>query len=156
MQGVVCNFDTERISSLKYYYKNSYERIIDGVDKMEEMFNIKMRKSNIFISKGVRQYLEFRMLGCKRNYVDNIATEIDTLFDKRTRCSSSLVKKPKRFPKKIIEILESSFRIDRYPNDQEKLDIANICGITIKQVNNWFTNKRNRSSFTSCEITEYY
>lgn len=51
----------------------------------------------------------------------------------------------RRFSKNIIEILEASFYANEYPTDSEKQDIAKICKITTKQVNNWFTNKRNRA-----------
>ena len=53
--------------------------------------------------------------------------------------------KNKRFTKHIIDILEKCFLLDAYPSEQEKEQIAEQCHMRIKQVNNWFTNKRNRA-----------
>lgn len=53
--------------------------------------------------------------------------------------------KHRRFAKNVIALLENKFNENEYPNDKEKQQIANICKITVKQVNNWYTNKRNRA-----------
>lgn len=61
------------------------------------------------------------------------------------RYSTSPQQRTKRFSKDTLEILEDSFLVNEYPNDEEKYRIAKRCRITSKQVSNWFTNKRNRT-----------
>ena len=53
--------------------------------------------------------------------------------------------KSRRFNKKTVQILEESFKRDSYPNEDEKIRLARLCSLSSKQVNNWFTNKRNRA-----------
>ncbi|EPR77655.1 Homeobox protein [Spraguea lophii 42_110] len=55
--------------------------------------------------------------------------------------------KQRRFSKEVIEGLEASFERDNYPSDQEKVDLARRFKLSLKQVNNWFTNKRNRAKY---------
>uniref|UniRef100_A0A0K0G4K3 Pre-B-cell leukemia transcription factor 4 (inferred by orthology to a human protein) n=1 Tax=Strongyloides venezuelensis TaxID=75913 RepID=A0A0K0G4K3_STRVS len=53
----------------------------------------------------------------------------------------------RNFPKEVTTILEKYFNehIDRpYPNDQEKLFLAEKCNLTTTQITNWFGNKRIR------------
>lgn len=52
--------------------------------------------------------------------------------------------KARRFSLEIIKVLEQSFNKNPYPSDEEKMILGRRCRITLKQVANWFTNKRNR------------
>ena len=58
---------------------------------------------------------------------------------------SSNCERNRRFSKHIISVLEDSFKDDPYPNESEKERIAIQCQLSMRQVNNWFTNKRNRT-----------
>ena len=57
--------------------------------------------------------------------------------------------KNRRFSKSVINVLEESFRNEPYPNEFEKERISKICKLSLRQVNNWFTNKRNRTKSTA-------
>lgn len=59
----------------------------------------------------------------------------------------------RRFPKRIVEDLEKYFEYNQYPNDTAKEKIAKKLNLTIKQVNNWFTNKRNRVKYSLTNST---
>lgn len=51
----------------------------------------------------------------------------------------------RRFSKGVLRILETSFSHNQYPTEEEKERIGQACQLHPRQVNNWFTNKRNRS-----------
>ncbi|KAG0438938.1 Homeobox protein HD-1 [Dictyocoela muelleri] len=55
--------------------------------------------------------------------------------------------KSRRFPKSITDALEKYFEIDQYPSDGNKSMLAKELGLTLTQVKNWFTNKRNRVKY---------
>ena len=89
-----------------------------------------------------------------------LASDIDDLLvdasfeDSRQRLSTKLSEHPsakissskqKRFSKEVIEHMEKFFKKNPYPSEAEKNLIAQYCGLTSKQVSNWFTNKRNRT-----------
>lgn len=81
----------------------------------------------------------------KANLVNQILLELKEHYQTGQQAILHENKKIKRFSKKIIDVLEQSFARDKYPNEEEKQRIANLCLISLKQVNNWFTNKRNRT-----------
>ncbi|KAM0682013.1 Homeobox protein six2 [Mitosporidium daphniae] len=66
---------------------------------------------------------------------------------KLSECSSAKIcaSKQKRFSKEVIEYMEKFFKKSPYPSEAEKVLISQYCGLTNKQVSNWFTNKRNRT-----------
>ena len=86
-----------------------------------------------------------KLQNIKENIVDTILSELTKhpcSYLPSYQDNKNIVK---RFPKNVVNILENSFLRDKYPNDDEKVELAKRCFISIRQVNNWFTNKRNRS-----------
>lgn len=55
--------------------------------------------------------------------------------------------KSRRFPKAITDALEKYFEFEQYPSDVKKSILAKELGLTLTQVKNWFTNKRNRVKY---------
>ncbi|ORX75578.1 hypothetical protein BCR32DRAFT_296815 [Anaeromyces robustus] len=55
-------------------------------------------------------------------------------------------KESRRFPKFIIFILETSYNASHYPSNNEKDRLVHETGLTHRQINDWFINKRARSS----------
>jgi len=53
----------------------------------------------------------------------------------------------KRFHPQVVAMLESYFRQNPYPDDDARRYIASTLNLTLKQVINWFTNKRMRLSY---------
>ena len=54
---------------------------------------------------------------------------------------------PARFPVKTIEVLQSwidRHSVQEYPSKQEKQQLAEESGLSVKQVSTWFSNARNR------------
>lgn len=80
--------------------------------------------------------------------VDNILLEITKSGSLYTSNINIEHVKAKRFSQNVVSVLEKSFKLDKYPSDEEKTNIAQKCNITTKQVNNWFTNKRNRTKMS--------
>ncbi|OQS53491.1 HD-1 [Ecytonucleospora hepatopenaei] len=81
----------------------------------------------------------------QKDLVNKILDELKDFYKEDEKLCMVENKKIKRFSKKIISVLEESFSRDRYPSETEKVRIAELCLISLKQVNNWFTNKRNRT-----------
>jgi len=55
-------------------------------------------------------------------------------------------KESRRFPKYIIHILETSYNTSHYPSNNEKDRLVRETCLTHRQINDWFINKRARSS----------
>lgn len=55
-------------------------------------------------------------------------------------------KESRRFPKYIIQILEASYNASHYPSNNEKDRLVRDTKLTHRQINDWFINKRARSS----------
>ncbi|OUM59954.1 hypothetical protein PIROE2DRAFT_63450 [Piromyces sp. E2] len=55
-------------------------------------------------------------------------------------------KESRRFPKYIIHILETSYNTSHYPSNNEKDRLVHETKLTHRQINDWFINKRARSS----------
>jgi len=55
-------------------------------------------------------------------------------------------KESRRFPKYIIHILETSYNTSHYPSNNEKDRLVHETNLTHRQINDWFINKRARSS----------
>jgi len=55
-------------------------------------------------------------------------------------------KESRRFPKYIIQILEASYNSSHYPSNNEKDRLVHETKLTHRQINDWFINKRARSS----------
>ena len=51
----------------------------------------------------------------------------------------------KRFDRPTVDRLEQAYLVEPYPSDDAKRQLAKECGISYKQVVNWFVNKRMRS-----------
>lgn len=88
------------------------------------------------------------------NTLDTMKMQSTEIIEKQLAAYIKIIKKEqkeihslkaRRFTKPVISILESSFAKNEYPTDAEKQGIAIKCNISAKQVNNWFTNKRNRA-----------
>ncbi|ORD95235.1 HD1 [Hepatospora eriocheir] len=136
----------EKICELKKVYHNSILNIAKKVDELETNL---LYKDSYFIpklSKETRNQLISKIEEAKETVVNNITTEINSMLIPCINTGSfDTSRRAKRFSKKVIDILEESFAKDKYPNDDVKNKLANLCLITPKQVNNWFTNKRNRT-----------
>ncbi|ELA41328.1 uncharacterized protein VICG_01568 [Vittaforma corneae ATCC 50505] len=136
-----------KMNGIRQMYLNCCKSILKNLESKEN----ELQKSNVpfqpSISLNLRNIITTKIENIRELAVNNIAQELSTFLSQRGGGFQHPLnhKKAKRFSKKIIEILESSFRKDKYPTDTEKLRLANLCMISTKQVNNWFTNKRNRS-----------
>lgn len=134
-----------RIANYRYMYVRAISRIVKKFCALESECFYKSSTMLPTISRGM-QSIVFRKLQVAKEYiVDNILLEISKDSSIYAFKDAMDQTKAKRFSRSIIEQLEKSFRQERYPSDEEKACLANKCGITTKQVNNWFTNKRNRS-----------
>ena len=80
----------------------------------------------------------------KLDFYDKVKPLIKDCCEQSSICSDI---KNRRFSKNTIKTLEASFIHEPYPSEHEKERIGKLCQLNIRQVNNWFTNKRNRSRY---------
>ncbi|ORD98276.1 HD1 [Hepatospora eriocheir] len=136
----------EKICELKRIYRDSMKRIFNKVEDIETTLSYNNAGFIPMSSKNVIEKLIGILENAKKDTVNNITTEINSMLIPCINTGSfDTSRRAKRFSKKVIDILEESFAKDKYPNDDVKNKLANLCLITPKQVNNWFTNKRNRT-----------
>ncbi|AFN83951.1 homeobox domain-containing transcription factor [Encephalitozoon romaleae SJ-2008] len=137
------NLVSSRINEIRRIYVEANNRIVDEMDSMVDKF-VKSIGSVPDISTGVSAYLEERIRYIREFVVDSIGFSISE-FRALYNPDGNENARSRRFPKFITEALERSFEIDQYPSETEKSRLAKICKLSTKQINNWFTNKRNRS-----------
>lgn len=133
-----------KMNELRQLYLNCNANILYNLNNLEKE-NFGFDKNNqAVISLGVLNHINHGLSKVREAVVNSISNEL-TIFLSPSSMMNPMNKKVKRFSKKVIEILELSFKKEKYPSDAEKSRLANLCLISPKQVNNWFTNKRNRS-----------
>lgn len=137
------NLVSSRINEIRRIYVEANNRIVDEMDSMVDKF-VKSIGSVPDVSIGANAYLEERIRYIREFVVDSIGFSIGE-FKALYNPDGNENVKSRRFPKFITEALERSFEVDQYPSETEKSRLARICKLSTKQINNWFTNKRNRS-----------
>ncbi len=66
---------------------------------------------------------------------------------------STTSRRTKRFSKRVINALKDSYyNLGKYPSEFEKMRLVDLCSITVKQVNSWFTNKRSRDKHAKLKV----
>lgn len=133
-----------KLNELRQLYVKCTSNILMNLRNMEEEIFGQKDFFQASISYGTFNHINQGLNKVKESVVNGIANELSD-FLSPSSMMNPMNKKVKRFSKKVIEILESSFKKEKYPSDSEKSRLANLCLISPKQVNNWFTNKRNRT-----------
>jgi hypothetical protein len=133
-----------KMNELRQIYLNSSDNILFNLASLEKKRFGTENSEFAVISLGALNHINQNLSKAREAVVNSISNEL-SLFLSPSSMMNPMNKKVKRFSKKVIEILESSFKKEKYPSDAEKIRLANLCLISAKQVNNWFTNKRNRS-----------
>ncbi|ADM12467.2 homeobox domain-containing transcription factor [Encephalitozoon intestinalis ATCC 50506] len=137
------NLASSRMNEIRKVYIEANNRIVEEIDAVTEKFS-KEVETIPNISASVRIYLEEKIRSIREFVVDSIGFSIGEFRALYNPDGNESIK-TRRFPKFITEALERSFEIDQYPSEAEKSRLAKICKLSTKQINNWFTNKRNRS-----------
>jgi hypothetical protein len=96
------------------------------------------------ISSSVRSYVEYKLRCLRESVVDHIGFGVGKFHETYYPMAQDNLK-ARRFSKSVVDTLEQSFEIDQYPSDAEKERLASVCRLSVRQINNWFTNKRNRT-----------
>ncbi|KAF5140210.1 homeodomain protein class 2 [Vairimorpha ceranae] len=134
-----------KINKFRILYIETNNKLCNSIEAVYKCFICcnKIIKPNISIQ--IKNVIQSELKKMQENTVDSISLAFESYFELLHR---HLVKSnsnaPKRFSKNITDILEQSFKNSQYPSDFEKVQLADICNLSIKQVSNWFTNKRNR------------
>lgn len=149
-----CERTAARMNEMRQIYLTCCKSIITKLEAKEDEFKKSSQLFRPAISLSLARMIVRKMDMTREFTVSTISHELSIFLSQGGFWSNLSHKKAKRFSKKVIEILETSFKKEKYPSDGEKLRLANLCMISTKQVNNWFTNKRNRSkTFKSGFIT---
>jgi len=89
--------------------------------------------------------------GSKRNVdtrqISQVKKQLQSTYQPEALEQAKQRKKRKGYSKEVSEILNSWYNdhiTSPYPNEEEKRDLCNACGLTLLQLNNWFSNKRIR------------
>ena len=154
MQNDINNLETKLVN-LRKVYVNLKKDLYNNIEQLEEKYKNSYTK-NILVSNNVVLKWKQKISSIEQKITNQMLLELKEHFRITKTTAPFENRKIKRFSKKVIDILETSFRSDRYPSEEEKNRIANLCLISVKQVNNWFTNKRNRSKQYDVNIYRDY
>lgn len=134
-----------KMNGIRHMYLNCNKSIHTKLEALEKEFCKSNNNAILGISIGLRNIIDLKIEKLREITTNAISDELTNFLAHNELSNLQDHKKTKRFSKKVIEILETSFKKEKYPSDSEKARLANLCMISSKQVNNWFTNKRNRS-----------
>lgn len=140
---------SEYFASKMHEMKQNYIRSNDTITHMlrcEEM--VFMSKNfNIIpeISPNIMSCLKSKVKLARKAVVDGICFSMIKFKECQLRPKKHHQTKPGRFSIEVVEMLERSFEMEHYPSDEQKKRLIETSNLSIKQINNWFTNKRNRS-----------
>ena len=154
MQNDINSLETKLVS-LRKVYLNLKKDLYNNIEQLEEKYK-NSNMEELIISNKTAYEIESKINSVASKITNQMLLELKEHFRITKTTAPFENRKIKRFSKKVIDILETSFRSDRYPSEEEKNRIANLCLISVKQVNNWFTNKRNRSKQYDVNIYRDY
>ncbi|EOB12248.1 Homeobox protein HD-1 [Nosema bombycis CQ1] len=138
-----------KMNEIRLCYIETNNRMCDSIDRLTSSYIKDNKKLQPQISLFTKELILKRLQHMRKTAVDYISYGLEKCIQRLNEPSDlSNISKTRRFPKKIIEALEESFNIDNYPSDYEKSRLARMYKLSLKQINNWFTNKRNRTKLT--------
>lgn len=138
-----------KMNEIRLCYIETNNRMCDSIDRLTSSYIKDNKKLQPQISLFTKELILKRLQHMRKTAVDYISYGLEKCIQRLNEPSDlSSISKTRRFPKKIIEALEESFNIDNYPSDYEKSRLARMYKLSLKQINNWFTNKRNRTKLT--------
>jgi len=131
---------------------NNNNNLLSNQDDINMNRNMNMNNTNNNINNNTNNNFDVDI-----NKTIKLVTNIDRNNDmpnginnKQTVNKSPTIKKKekesRRFPKYIIHILETSYNNSHYPSNNEKDRLVRETNLTHRQINDWFINKRARSS----------
>jgi hypothetical protein len=145
-----------KMNEIRLLYIETNNILCELIDRLATSFFRQNKKLQPTISIEIRELIEAKFSNMREKAVDNISSGFYKYFDSIENIHRYTSESgPRRFSKKITDYLENSFKNDQYPTDLEKISLAKICNLTLKQVNNWFTNKRNRSKTNNKKYSYY-
>jgi len=136
-----------KMNKIRLLYIEANNKINDQFDNLTTIFTSKNSTITPAVSIGTRLQIQEKLKAMREIAVNSI----NNIFENGIHLlpysdiHSSRYSSSRRFSRNIVEFLEQSFSQNNYPTDFEKARLAKSCNLTIKQVNNWFTNKRNRN-----------
>lgn len=142
-----------KMNEIRSAYIETNNRICKCIEDISNTFYKTNKKLHPRICKNVRENLQLRIQSMREhavNYIQFTFNKCITVLMKQKEENSIILKNTRRFPKRVINILENSYKEEPYPTELEKTKLASLCKLSGKQINNWFTNKRNRSKMMGC------
>ncbi|ORY80179.1 hypothetical protein LY90DRAFT_664623 [Neocallimastix californiae] len=123
-------------SSSSIKYNNNSDNLLSNLDNrinnnFEGNSNNAMKVS-VNMDKGITDNMSIKQIVGRNN--------------NETPNGKKKEKESRRFPKYIIHILETSYNTSHYPSNNEKDRLVSETHLTHRQINDWFINKRARSS----------
>jgi hypothetical protein len=146
----------------KEYFKNSAYEVIRSLKTKFEENGLHHLVSQGYLQMLIEKTKSDMMFAFKKVHT-NILQSFSPISDtNKTPAEQKLAKKNKKgktkIPKKALLILKNWLTEhfnDPYPSYKEKAKLANEAGITLKQVQNWFTNARGRIWRKTCNQEKF-
>jgi hypothetical protein len=133
-----------KLNEIRSYYVEANNRAKDRAEAAVKDRRAALGAIPPEISTSVRSYIDYKLKCLRESVVDHIGFGVNKFRETYYPTAQDNLK-TRRFSKAVVDTLEQSFDVDQYPSDAEKERLASVCRLSIRQINNWFTNKRNRT-----------
>ncbi|KAG5860066.1 homeodomain domain-containing protein [Encephalitozoon hellem] len=128
------------LNRLRWEYISFNNELIQKVMSRENIFLETFLHTSPEISLKTKKYLEFKSRIIMETVTNNICFKVSRIKKLITLNSP----KTKRFPSYVVKILECYFTQSQYPSIFMKEELIKSTNLTMRQINNWFMNRRNR------------
>lgn len=165
-----CNFVNEQVEQYSYnphynyYYPvqsspKSFEQKTNDLGDTLNTYNMQPTRANRSFSQNINSNQNTSHLNSsveqahQLSYVqkENLSPVSNSSSQNESYSNLKRNRSAKQLPEDAVDLLNEWFESHLnhpYPSNDEKQRLADKCGITVKQVNSWFCNRRNRSQNT--------
>ncbi|EJW04906.1 hypothetical protein EDEG_00126 [Edhazardia aedis USNM 41457] len=135
-----------KIAAVRKTYTSTGMKINETIDLTQKLFSKNIFLVRPVVTTDLVNFYRQKIEEIQKNGTEAVESLVENYVNEVEEDVKDALKhgKRKRYNKRTRFILESFYAKERYPTDQDRINIALACNLTPKQVGYWFTNKRNK------------
>ncbi|KRH94065.1 Homeobox protein HD-1 [Pseudoloma neurophilia] len=134
------------LNGIRDAYISRHNSLCQEIREAVNRFKQQTGRKSVPITDSTRKEIEFRVDQMRRTSVYSIEEVLEKLLLQKNMKQIRNISPRTRFSKTVTDDLENFFEVNPYPTEQDRKNMAVRHGLSLKQIANWFTNKRNRTS----------